>query len=538
MRLPNALSLTPLQFVFLGMTSSVSTRTETLLRSLVNNELSDLAGLFAPGAVRIALPDETASEPQAQLIYSMLVNLVSRLFPVVQRLELVVPRKLPLSAQVPRWRAQTFDAHITGFLSALNPDTTYTVVSVPSPHKMYTVVVGAGDFPNAELFVGSVGWKCELDVKASCATTGDPNPVGAYAVACLAAGEVWKSALTSRSQFSHLPIFPIQERLTFSTYSLLTTDDSAGPPLPATLELPALSVIGAGAGGGAILYTLASLPDLSGSVFVVDPDAVETSNLNRYIFADGDDAEHERPKPAVIATMLGRFPRLRTVPLDKPFETVATSLPYEYVAAAVHSRTARRDIQMETPRVLWDCAATSDGEFRVWRHLLGRSDCMWCKHPEAGDPERQKSMQLEQLLGLDTETWVRKIRNNEPFTQQEIASLKIPDGSEITLPASGERFDAWEAAQCGRMKLPELNAEVPIPFAPVMAGVLIAGEIIKELRFPANALDSYYWNTLTGQFMRRKRPECRRPTPGCPLCQNEVFRAQYSRRWGITIPSL
>jgi hypothetical protein len=36
---------------------------------------------------------------------------------------------------------------------------------------------------------------------------------------------------------------------------------------------------------------------------------------------------------------------------------------YRHVVAAVHSREARRDIQMETPEILWDAGATQDGDF-------------------------------------------------------------------------------------------------------------------------------------------------------------------------------
>ena len=58
---------------------------------------------------------------------------------------------------------------------------------------------------------------------------------------------------------------------------------------------------------------------------------------------------------------------------SEPFREVVPYLQSEdfrYVSAAVHSREARRDIQYETPFVLWDAAAAEDGEFRIWKMYL------------------------------------------------------------------------------------------------------------------------------------------------------------------------
>ncbi len=44
-----------------------------------------------------------------------------------------------------------------------------------------------------------------------------------------------------------------------------------------------------------------------------------------------------------------------------------------------------------------------------------------------------------------------------------------------------------------------------------MAGILLAGEIVRELSFPDNVLNSYYFNTLLGNFMRKLVPNRKQP---------------------------
>ena len=97
-----------------------------------------------------------------------------------------------------------------------------------------------------------------------------------------------------------------------------------------------------------------------------------------------------------------------------------------------------------------------------------------------------------------------------------------------------QRYGDWEASQCGRLPLPEDDEEIPIPFSPVMAGVLLAGEVIKEHYFPDAVLDSCYWNTLLGQFMPYNQAVRKLPRSGCCFCSDSDYLAQYNRRWLAT----
>jgi len=241
-----------------------------------------------------------------------------------------------------------------------------------------------------------------------------------------------------------------------------------------------------------------------------------------------------------VADLFRHHSGVTTARCPEPFRKVQDSIPVgdlRHVLAAVHSREARRDLQYETPQVLWDAGATEDGEFRIWRIALGRTECMFCKHPvEEGDPERGEAAQLAALLGFSAEMWLEMIRDNRTFTSSEIADLaRRRENLQLSfdVPNAGERYSDWYNNQCGRLQLPEKDQEIPIPFAPVMAGVLLAGEVIKEREFPDAVLPHYYGNTLVGSWMRKVRPQARPPKAGCTICQGDAFRSQFERRWGV-----
>lgn len=517
------------------------TRTKALLVQLANSsEDLDLEKLLAPGAAAVHLSSEVLSEPQAQLLFFFAINLLARLHPVIQDLSVVLQGDAPLTATVPRWQKATLKEHIHSMLVAIDPPLAWRVVEKEPFPPAWSLAIGRCK-PNPEaVFIGSFGWEAYFSPEAPVPTDAPANPVGAYAAACIGVGEVWKRMLVPhRGIFTAAPIIPLTEPLTFSAFTYLAGSGSDNPPLPDVVDVSRITMAGLGAGGGATAFTLASLPKLVGTANLIDPDEVEVSNLNRYIFADRKDAAHKKRKVHVIHNLFSHFSGFTTrpfaIPLAEATEHVEAN-DFRYVVAAMHSREARRQVQMETPMVLWDAAAAEDGEFRIWRMILGKTECMFCKHPPGeDDPEREKAAQIARLLGLTTDICLRKIRDHEPFTAEEVSNIAdhVRGMSvDFDIPRPEQRFNDWETSQCGKIQLPDVDGGVPIPFAPVMAGVLLAGEIIKEHYFGKHVLDARYWNTLMGKFMIRNRPHRRQPHTGCLFCHDPAYLEQYERRWG------
>ena len=147
--------------------------------------------------------------------------------------------------------------------------------------------------------------------------------------------------------------------------------------------------------------------------------------------ATAGDAAGCRLKTEVAADLFRIHPQISVRQLPHPFDEVRERLKREdfrRVAAAVHSRAARRSIQFETSEVVWDAGATETGEFFVWRVAFGRSPCLVCRlSQESVDPEQAKAHQLAAALGLSTYVWYRKIRDNEVFSQRSAHHFQPPE---------------------------------------------------------------------------------------------------------------
>ena len=515
-------------------------RTVQLLENLSRCTDLNLASILAPGHVGLMLASGSASTPQGQLLFSLVVNLMARLHPVVQELDIFIDTDHDLIAPVPRWSGKTLSAHLRTMLTAINPPVKWRLLwgSNPAGPDVGEILVVGDMRREGSVYVGCDGWEVSVSSNNPQQISTELNPVSINAAACFGVSEVFKRLLARRADlFSDVIVAPLSGSLVFSTltYRLGTGQDN--PPFPERVDLGRLTMVGLGAGGGATAYTLASVSGLHGNINLIEPDEIIESNLNRYVFADAVDARNKRAKTDIVADLFISRPDISLNSFTEAFSEVVPRLhveDFEQVSAAVHSREARRKIQYETPRVLWDAAAAEDGEFRIWRCIFSQSECMFCKHPTGEqDPEKQKAQQLAEVLGLSAESLLDKICNNGMFTADDCEQIQAHvDGTqEFILPLTNQRLDDWASEQCGKLHLSTIDENVPIPFSPVMAGVLIAGEIIKERVFPRFVLDSYYFNTLLGCFMKRVVPYRRRPQATCQFCSDVDFQNQYHRRW-------
>ncbi len=523
---------------------SQSDRTLDVLEVLSQGSLSRsvFAQVLAPASVRLTLSPEVADEVQAQALYTFLVNLVGRMYPIVQNLDLAFPPSARLRFTPPRSRRSTLEQHVSQYLKSLQPDLAWHLNRPDCQSVSCEVVVGRSSVGAEHLIsVGSDGWIARVSSAENMVVGGGLNPVGAYAAACMAAGEVTKRVLASHKDlFPGVPVVPLEGSLSFSTLTFASsteaTIDGPNPDLPEPVDLQRLTIVGLGAGGMALAYTLATVEGLSGRVLGIDPDIVSVTNLNRLVSSGAGDVAAKRAKVEVLDGVFSHVAGVVVQGHALPYRDASpllASVDLRHVVAAVDTREARRDLQHDTPAVLWDAAATETGEFYVWRLIFGTTECMECKHPPGkADPEVAQARVLAETLGLNQGTWLTKTRDNEPFTalQAEVIKQSIESAqSPASPPSVGERFSDWYPGQCGQLQLEPIEEEAPIPFAPVMAGVLLAGEVIKERCFPELSLDGGYWNTLLGKFMVHNRPVRRPRRSDCELCHDENFVVQHTR---------
>ncbi len=501
----------------------------------------DLVSLFSPGRVELTLTPEVAEIPQAQMITMMATNLLVRLHPVVQVVQIILPPGTRAIAPMPRWEAGMLQEHLALMISAIKPEVAVHWGPGGPSCNVRLHVGPENTVPRTNtIYVGSDGWLSTISRSAAC-PIGMTNPIGAQVAACLGVAEIWKALLLPRREALALPhpIVPLKDSLSFLATTYACDTSGPNPPLPAAVQLDGLTIAGIGAGGSALIYSLASLMDLQGHLTLLDHDRIDRPNLNRYVIADDTDAQDARLKVELAESILSDRFRLTKVDIHRHrFQDIYSSMPIaslRRVVATVDHPQTRRDIQFETPQVLWGAGAGEEGSFRVSRGLFGKTECAYCEFPPSSDSaERGQAEALAATLGSTPDAWHKLILNDGIFAAEMVNELRSGKNEDIPyrLPQVGQAYRQWFAGQCGRLPLSAGAGTVPIPFAPVLAGVLLAGEVIKEFHFPELVLDGAYQNTALGAFHRRHGGQRMIPKEDCVCCSNQAIRDQHTHRWG------
>jgi len=520
-----------------------TSRTFQLLEQLVKENNGKAIQSILPSLnISIRITEKNADLYNSQLILTFLINLLIRFYPVIESIDLYMPDTTLTNSTFPRWYASLLRNSIENIYNAVQPQVKLHINHKSQEIYDIAILIGNADLnTNAKkyLFIGNNGWKAILSTDSEVVACGGINPIGAYAAAILACSEIFKYYLyPKRDIVKSAAIKPLNGKLEFSTFDYSVNYSKApNPDLPSTLNFKKLTVIGLGAGGGAALYALSSLKNLVGDITVIDGDIIIGHNLNRYVIADKSD--EGKPKVILGPELFKHHKNVTVRGLYGAFINKKSGLAkedFEYVLATVHTREARIQIQYETPKVLWDGGATERGEFMIWRIILGKTQCMRCKQPVEENPEWKQAEVLSKVIGLSAGTIFEKRTNNDSFSKADIAKIRnycAERNIDFQLPREGEVISDWEKNNCGRMNIPEIDEEVPIPFAPAMAGILLAGEIIKEQYFSDSVLNFQYWNSLLGVFSKHIKPELRIPKLTCSLCRDSSIIKQYNRYWNV-----
>lgn len=509
-------------------------RTETAVEGIVESDevLSRLSGQ------RVMIVAGQVGNPNCQHALFTLVNLLSRLDPVVSEVGIAVDTDAKREIYVPKLESEKVTESIHELTDLIDSPALVEVVDGLS-HKEHDAVVqiGCSKFEgDPDIKASSDGWLVQLSTDGSATSFGDRvNPVGGYTAGCLACAEVFKHLLMTNFDKDELGVSVTPNRdLTFSTldYSV-NEDDPANPELPNVVNVDNLHVIGVGAGGGALLQTLGALESLNGSISLVDSDEVSRSNLNRYIWAysrDVDGMKADVGKNIIVENHSGLTVESHSVPYMEYSDTNSSEL--ETVVSTVDTARARKQIQWDLPKTILDAAVNLEGDYVVLRVDFGEGQCLACKH-HGGDEGVEREMEvLSDHVGLDREVLLRMNTNNEAFTQDQISVIEghIDPDSDIGVPKEGERFSDWFRQQCGHINLGGADMEVPVPFLPVTAGVLLAGEVIKQQHFTQHRVD----NRFTHNLLNTPRELLQRytnPNPGCDVCQDEDAIKIYESKW-------
>ena len=480
--------------------------------------------VFSRPTIAVELRPDAARHPGNTAAFLLAVNLLSRTF---ERVHAVFPPGT--EAPDHPWGLGT----VRAVVDELN-DAVEGAVHIGAPgHSDVVLSVGAGSSIPAdrEAVVRGSPWRAALDCDLASEGEGEgEGTIGFLYAACMGSAQVLLHVLNGM-QAPYPPMTPFS----FSLLDLLSC--GADVDTPKVITIPDAHLVGVGAVGSAAIYALAHLGDLQGMLHLIDNEAVDETNLNRYVLMRRRDIGRSKVDVARDALAC-------TAIQPVPYRGAFTCYVKEHGGAInlllspVDSPEGRRGLAKELPRRVIN-AATGRTTVTVSTHGFNDGKaCLHCLYPvDPNGASREDIMAAD--MGLSGEEVRKLVRTNAPAEAQLVARIEAHRGVEPGRWAGnvGSPIDSFYAkAVCGEapLRLPFANVVAPLSFISASAGILLAAELVKASHPELSqwALDNYFRvDTLKhpNPAFHQLRPQD--PSGRC-ICRDSDYSDVYSEKYG------
>ncbi len=479
---------------------------------------ADFLARMSRARVSVSFADDTALSEEGRTTAEMTVNLLARLFPGF-RLIAVGPQ-----AEILEKRLQELALTINPLLEF------YPGSTAEAGAESFDLLLGQSpvDPAGAKLHVSADGWTAYVSSREQRPFGSSSIPFGAAAAGCIAVANVFRHIFRDALENA---VLDEDIALSLCSYDQSTSD----PKLPSSLG--EVHLVGAGAIGNAVIWTLARLPQLSGVLHVIDPEEVELSNLQRYVLTSF--TSPGQSKVEIARDYLANSGVETRTHGTSWGQYLAQRGDYrlDLVAVALDSANDRIEVQGSLPRRSVN-AWTQRDNLGVSRHFDFRNaPCLACLYiPDTAVPNEDEQIMRSLKLPPEETMHVRELLHfGTPLTRDfidTIARLANKD-PEVLEPFVGKPLRAlYSGAVCGGLLL-DLNgpamaaADVPMPFQSALAGVMLAAELVlarTEREHPTTTTINLLRPIPTYlSFRREKHPHC--------FCRDSAFLDTYAEKW-------
>jgi len=482
---------------------------------------TDFLARVSKARVIVMFADDAAASTAGRTTVEMTVNLLARL--------------LPGFALVAYGReAESYRARLQELALAINP--LLELQSGPvNGHEPETFAILLGKAPGEsvaqKIYVGADGWTADLSTRKCQSFGSSPFPFGAAAAGCIAVANVFRHIFRDVLESAAL-----DENLTLSLYRY----DQPGGPEVFPQNLGEMHLVGAGAIGNAVVWTLGRMKELHGILHIIDPEDVELSNLQRYVLTSF--TSPGQSKVEIARSFLSATDLLVQAHATSWGQYLAQRGDYrlDLVAVGLDSARDRIEVQGCLPRRIVN-AWTQRENLGVSRHFqFGHEPCLACLYiPDGPVPNEDEEILRSLKLPLEDLMRIREMLHlGTPLTRDfiiRIAQLsnKTP---EVLEPFVGQPLRAlYSGAVCGGLLL-DLNgpampaADVPMPFQSALAGVMLAAEMClsQAARLHPTTTTINLLRPIPPylSFPRARHEQC--------LCRDRLFLATYEKKWSLS----
>ncbi len=411
--------------------------------------------------VAISFGEEAATTRDGRQLLDLTVRLAARLYP-----------SLTL-ATVPAG-GQCAD-ELTVLASNINPN--IKVSRTGTANVCLAVGVDAPIIDAPTIHAGCDGWSARVGTEGPYRTSDLGNPFGAGFAACLAAANLFR-----------LLFVPNGSALVDADISF-PSDVASFPKLKATTLTDPLVLVGVGAVGNSAAWALARAP-LAGQIYLVDPQTIDLSNLQRYVLCERGD------EGCIKVEIVGKEFRgaLQARPYHGSWASFlgAKGYNWERVLVALDSAHDRRAVQGSLPRWIVN-GWTQVGDLGVSCHsFLGEGACLACLYLPIQQSKNEDQIIAEGLKVPEFQNRVRFLLGSMEGIDRDlceaIASAWNVPAKTLDAYVGRPIRDLWVEGVCGGGIIPLGEAgevprelQVPLAFQSALAGVLLAAETVRDV---------------------------------------------------------
>lgn len=474
--------------------------------------------------IGLAFDDTAAETPEGRIALDLTVNLLARLYPTL--------------ALIPSGdRATALLSTLSATARAINP-----AIDLGASCDDVAAIVAVGSTPVSSqapiVYIGSSGWIAKLSSVGPVGSGGTNNPFGAAAATCFGAANLFRLFFGA-----HLPGGDTAGDLTLSLIDLVPDATAPADPALGTVDLGDTVLVGLGAIGNAAIWAFGRTTGLRGRLHLVDHEAVDLSNLQRYILATQDDVGAAKVGVATFA-LADTAIDVRQHPLRwGEYLRARGDWHLERVAVALDSAQDRRAVGAALPRWVVN-AWTQPGDLGVSRHpFLGAGACLTCLYfPDVA--ARSEEQLIAEALGLPAaakevgQLLVTGAPVDGELLRRAADALGIP--VEPLLAFEGRPLRAFYSdAICSGLIFrlgagaSERQAAVPLAFQSALAGIMLAAEVVihaGDLRASSPVVTRLdVFRSLGGGLS----VHVGKPTPKRCICQDPDYVARYRAKYGV-----
>lgn len=473
--------------------------------------------------VLIFFDDNAATTSEGKATLDLLVRLIARLYPVIQ---------------IQNDQSGSLVAELKKLALEINPQ--IEILDSCKPTVCVTVGQTAYSGSATTFYIGSNNWVTSFSNNNPIGSSQTNNPFGAGAASCFGAANVFR--------------FVFQEQLPYGTndndfsFSLLNFDPviQNNDLIFERLYFDEITLVGLGAIGNGVIWSLQRLTNITGNLIVVDHESVSLSNLQRYILATQDAIGISKVK--LVQCYLNET-SLTVIPQPIKWDEYISkrnNWQIETILTCLDSAEDRITIQGSLPKKIFNAWTQRENVGISWHFNFIKSPCLCCLYYPT-QTKKSRSQEIADNLNMpNQEKFIREyLANNKPVDEQIIHLISSTnqissDELKSFLGASLNIF--YSEVVCGGMlmKLKDSasmgegqNIDVPLAFESAFAGLLLAAEMIKnKLGYCVQEQhSSTQFNLLRPFSTYMNVPEVKKPY--C-ICNDSIYQKVYAQKWPET----